>query len=247
MDPMSIPRFHMDHLTPGRAILPSAEAFHARRSRRLSEGDTVTLFDGSGHEATGTILLSSPKKVEVIIETIQFQPRPTPLLSLAVAPPKEPRQDVLIEKCTELGVATIIPLLAERAVVGVSEHRLTKWRRTTVEAAKQSGQSWLPALAPAQAPEQAILSRSPFDQILVATCAMDRIIPTPILDIFSALAKSPSVLAFIGPEGGWTTQELDLLMAANARPVTLGPNTLRIETAAITLAALFHAIQANER
>lgn len=246
---MSTPRFHIDPLLPGGVSLPADESRHAQGARRLSVGDAVILFDGQGNEATGTISTCSRRNVEVTIDEISHIPRPIPALTLAVAPPKGPRQDMLIEKCTELGVAGIIPLQCERAVASVSEHRLDKWRRTTIEAAKQSGQSWLPTLYELRSLEEVLAESANFDHVLIATCcepmcsnetSTQTISLIPITDMLETLRNAHSILALIGPEGGWTTEEIAESIKAGAKPVQLGPNILRIETAAIALAALIH-------
>jgi len=253
---VSVPRFHVGELASGGVSLPDEEARHALGSRRLSVGDAVTLFDGRGAEAAGRIASCSHRGVDVTLDEIRHSPRPVPALTLAVAPPKSPRQDMLIEKCTELGVAGIVPLLCQRAVASVSRHRLEKWRRTTIEAAKQSGQCWLPTLQEPRSLEQVLSDASDFDQILVATSAEPQLpapvskqafTPLPITELFGALRNVRSVLALVGPEGGWTAEEIEQSLSAGARPVSLGPNTLRIETAALVLAAVVHALLHADR
>lgn len=220
--------------------LSEQESRHARLARRLSAGDEIVVFDGRGHEATGTIVAASRGSVEIAVNEVVVRGRPAPELTLAVAMPKGPRQDVLIEKCTELGVAAIQPLIAERSVAEVSDHKRDKWRRTTIEAAKQSGQCWLPEL-PAPASLADCLKRAgSFELVLAAMLPRDRE-PAPIADLIDRLRSSRTVLALIGPEGGWTPAEADAMIAAGAIPVSLGPNVLRIETAAIGMAAVLHA------
>lgn len=248
---MSVPRFYIEPLTPGNVSLPSAEALHAMGSKRLSVGDSVMLFDGQGHEATGSIVACSRRSVDVSLGEITHSPRPIPELTLAVAPPKGPRQDMLIEKCTELGVAGISPLLCQRSVASVSQHRLDKWRRTAIEAAKQSGQCWLPVFQKPRSLEQILGDASGFDQILIATCPEPPLTsathtqstaPLQMTELFDAIRNVRTVLALVGPEGGWTEEEIERSLSAGARPVLLGPNILRIETAAIALAAATHAL-----
>ena len=123
--PVSVPRFHVDELASGNVSLPDEEARHALGPRRLSVGDAVTLFDGQGAEAAGRIASRSRRGIDVTIDEIRHSPRPVPALTLAVAPPKGPRQDMLIEKCTELSVAGIVPLLCQRAVASDLQFYLT--------------------------------------------------------------------------------------------------------------------------
>ncbi len=189
------------------------------------------LFDGRGHEARGRIVGSTRGGVDVSVEEIVSCERPLPELTLAVAMPKGPRQDVLIEKCTELGVRAIRPMVTQRTVSDASKHRVAKWRRTAIEAAKQSGQCWLPELYGPSSLETILSEFKQFDHVFIAMLGGDRV-PAIV---------GRSILGLIGPEGGWTEEELRSIVAAGGRAVSLGPNILRIETAAISLAAMVHA------
>jgi len=236
---MADPRFHVPVLSPGVLRLPGPEGSHAGRSRRLSVGDYVVLFDGRGHEAAGRIVSAARSGVEVEIGSAVFRARPTPALTLAAALPKGPRQDLLVEKCTELGVAAIWPLLTERTIARGSGHKRDKWRRTTTEAAKQSGQCWLPELAEPRRLSEVVGDLGHFECGLAASGAG---VGRSITDLAAELSKARSILAFVGPEGGWTDSEMGSLLAAGAQPVSLGPNILRIETAAVALVAVIHAL-----
>ncbi len=256
---MIAPRFHVEALSPGIVRLADPEARHARGPRRLSGGDMVVLFDGRGHEATGRILSAEPADVEVAIGELVFRARPVPRVTLAVALPKGPRQDMLIEKCTELGAASIQPLITERSIPSASIHRRRKWRRTTIEAAKQSGQCWLPALNEPRKLKEVVGDVPGFGGAIVAAPARPflacgtglaphperpaegRVVPL-ITSLLNELARAEEILAFVGPEGGWSDAELDMLIAAGALPVSIGPNVLRTETAAIALAAAVHGL-----
>lgn len=240
-------RCHMENLGELAAVagprivrLSEAESRHARLARRLSAGDPLMLFDGQGREACGTLTLATKSAVEASVGEILERPRPTPTLTLAVAMPKGPRQDVLIEKCTELGVAAIQPLLTERSVAGASDHKRDKWRRATIEAAKQSGQCWLPELLPPIGLDECLASLADFDLAVVAMLSNDSP-PVRILDWFEWLRTAATCIAFVGPEGGWSPSESEALIDADLLPVSLGPNVLRIETAAISIAAVAHA------
>ncbi|NLX21755.1 MAG: 16S rRNA (uracil(1498)-N(3))-methyltransferase [Phycisphaerae bacterium] len=256
---MSLPRFHVEHLAEGIQALPADEARHARLARRLSVDDRVVLFDGQGHEATATVIACGRRAFEVQAGPVKYAPRRTPRLTLAVAMPKGPRQDMLIEKCTELGTAALVPLSSDRSVASVSAHRLSKWRQTTIAAAKQSGQAWLPELCLPMTLPELFAEVSAFDQVLVglssapAACEEARVAgernpPSPIIDLLPVLRECTSILGVVGPEGGWTSDEVDTLTQAGITPISLGPNILRIETAAVALATLIHAVlpRANE-
>jgi len=233
-------RCFADTLERGVIALPDREARHARLSRRLSAGDEVMLFDGRGREARGVLADTTGGRVEVRVGEIVQRPRPSPALTLAVALPKGPRQDTLIEKCTELGVARIQPLLTQRSVASASDNKLDKWRRTTIEAAKQSGQCWLPELCPPRGLTEVLAEPAAAEVLLAATQSGPTVVP--ILDVLEHIRAAEAVRAFIGPEGGWTDDEVAALTTAGAKCVSLGPHVLRIETAAIAVGAICHAI-----
>jgi 16S rRNA (uracil1498-N3)-methyltransferase len=252
---MSTPWFHVSPLEPGEVRLSVTESRHARAARRLAVGDEVVLFDGAGRTARGHISRIAPPAVEITAGEPVHCERPRPRLALAVAVPKGPRQDTMIEKCAELGVASIQPLLAERGVAGASEHRQARWRRTTIEAAKQSRQAWLPELLPPASVSEASETVTPGALCAVAATEWGRdeansggaIEPGPppwsVERWIEAVRGRDEVAAFVGPEGGWTGEELQGLLQAGAFPLCLGPNILRIETAAIALAAIVHGLQ----
>lgn len=233
---MADPRFHVPDLNGAEVQLAEAEGRHASQSRRLRPGDAVMLFDGRGTEAGGEIAAVSRSGVHVRILRTRARPRLRPTVTLAVALPKGPRQDVLVEKCTELGIAGLWPIQTDRSVSEVSDHKLDKWRRTAIEAAKQSGQAWLPVLSPLRRFGDVLAKSTGFDRLFVAVPNSES--PTRwALDV----GEVESVLALIGPEGGWTDSELAACADRGCRAVSLGPNTLRIETAAIAFAAILHA------
>lgn len=152
--------------------------------------------------------------------------------TLAVAMPKGQRAGYLIEKCTELGVAAIWPLLAERSVArpGSDSHR--KWCRRAVEAAKQSQRAWVPTIAPPQSFGDTVARVGNFED----ACLADTTKSAMSFRAFLA-TQSSSVLVWIGPEGGWTSTERAQAMEAGAVPIRLGPTILRAETAAVAACA----------
>lgn len=241
---MTTPRFFAECCDTERIALPVRETRHALKSRRLSVGDPVVVTDGRGTEAFGRIASTSPEAAEVAVERVVHHPRPVPALTLWVAMPKGPRQDVLIEKCCELGTAAVCPLRCTRSVAEVSDHRRAKWRRTAIEAAKQSSQCWTPEFpAPADL-HDALARNGQFDLLLLAVSPTGTDDPPPAAfsDLLAGLRTAFSVAAFVGPEGGWTNEETAAIRQAGGRPIHLGPNTLRIETAAVLLAGLIHTL-----
>jgi 16S rRNA (uracil1498-N3)-methyltransferase len=235
---MALPRFYHPQLLEGRVLLSPAESTHARQSRRLRTGDPVTLFDGAGRQAYGVVVESpAARPLAVQIDRLETIPPDRPRIILATALPKGPRQDVLFEKCTELGVDVILPVLFERSIVKPHEAKAEKWRRTCLEAAKQCGRAWLPTIENPTTVDRMIAERPGVD----ATFYGDTDGGTRHLtELLVQHHPTQSTLIAIGPEGGFTDVEITAMREAGILPAALGPHVLRIETAAfaaVTLAA----------
>jgi len=231
---MRTPRLYHPKLTTGPLTLDEDEGHHAARVLRMEPGDPVVLFDGQGGLAEGRIATVERGRVTVEAET----PRRAPFdfkyrVTLAVAMSKAHRQSYLVEKCTELGVAALWPILSERSVTRPAEAAVEKWSRRAIEAAKQSLRAWVPQVAPSQSLTEAVARRSEFHLCVVAA-------PSSAESFSQTLAALPSdanILAFVGPEGGWSPTELQSFASADIRPVALSPSVLRTETAAVAVCA----------
>jgi 16S rRNA (uracil1498-N3)-methyltransferase len=151
-----------------------------------------------------------------------------------------------VEKATELGAAAIAPLLSERTVVRIDESealaKKDKWQRVAIEAAKQCGQNWVPAVAKPRTPKEFFQAGEKWDLMLIASLQPDS---RPIKETLAEFAgkKLGRVLVLVGPEGDFTPAEINLAKNAGCRPITLGPIILRTETAAIyCLSVLSHEL-----
>jgi 16S rRNA (uracil1498-N3)-methyltransferase len=218
-------------LVTGRRRLEGTEAHHLVHVLRISVGDTVMLFDGRGGETAATVTECAAGTVELTLGEPQVECDDGPEIILAAAVPKGDRFGWLIEKATELGVARFVPLITERSVVIPGDGKLGKMRRTIVEASKQCGRARLMELAaPVAWPEFVTTLLGP-SRGWVAH---------PTGEPFQPPGKgtSGSLVAAVGPEGGFSDGELELAIGAGAKLISLGPRILRIETAALALAAL---------
>jgi 16S rRNA (uracil1498-N3)-methyltransferase len=228
-------RLFCPHLQLGTVILSPEESRHAVASLRCRRGDAITLFDGQGREAVGHIASASARKLTAEIESIVerafgFAYR----LTLAVALGKAHRQSYLVEKCTELGVSALWPMLTERSVTRPRDAAVEKWSRRCIEAAKQSGRAWVPGVETPQPLAEVLARAGEFEAIFLAD-------PSPAATALAReLGRVPSggrVLALIGPEGGWTEGEREAAVSAGARAVSISPTVLRVETAAVAICA----------
>ena len=236
---------------PDALALDEGESHHALNVLRLAPGDKVVVFNGQGTEATAQIAPDATKRAVRLSVVHRAKTPPLPCrITLAQAIPKGKNMDLVVQKATELGAAEIVPLLSERTVAKVEDTesaaaKQLKWQATVIEAAKQCGQNWLPAVGLPQTPKEFLAARgtSAFDLMLIASLQHDsRHLRTYLEEHGSN--KPRSALILVGPEGDFTPAEIALAKSAGCRPITLGPIVLRTETAAIyCLSVLSYELQ----
>lgn len=215
----------------GRATLEGDEARHLARVLRAAVGDPVRVFDGSGIEWAARVAAIGRDEVTLDVGPPTAEAAPAGVaLTLAVALPKGERQKWLVEKLTELGVARLVPLVTTRGVAEATPAALERLRRGVIEACKQCGRSRLMEIAvPATIAEASAALPAGSRTIL---CDPD----APPLDA-EALSGAAAVLGLVGPEGGFTPEETAVALSAGGVRARLGPHVLRVETAAVALAA----------
>ncbi len=229
-----------------RLALDMGESHHAIGVLRLDAGEKIVIFDGQGNEATAEITVAKSNRVEV---RKIAQSKSAPLrcrIVLGQAIPKGKNMELIVEKATELGASGIVPLLSERTVVRCDEDealsKQQKWRRVVLEAAKQCGQNWLPAVEKPVSLKTFFGANPNFDLMLIASLQPDA---KPLKSLLAERDGPPpaSVLILVGPEGDFTPAEINLAKSEGCRPITLGPIILRTETAAIyCLSVLSHEL-----
>lgn len=223
-------RFYVERpITDSSVELVEAEAQHLVKVMRATVGDEVILFDGSGAEFAAKVARIAKAAVTLeILERREVNLEPRVELTLAVALPKGERQKWLVEKLTELGAARLVPLITERGVAQPVDAALARLHRAVIEASKQCGRNRLMEIAP---PREAL------EYFTDGTLSM-KLIAEPGGEQLGSLAQDVDHLACaIGPEGGFTPAEVKAAMENQWRPVSLGRSILRIETAAIAVAA----------
>lgn len=237
----------------GILTLTEREAHHAARVLRLRKGEAVVVLNGGGkiyHAEVGEI---SREAVSLIVRRTEESPAPPCAITLVQAIPKGKILDSIIQKATELGVSRVIPLLSERVITQIDEGnadaKTGHWRTVAVEAIKQSGSPWLPAIEPAARPGQLLGRREDFDLWFIASLQPGSRHPRGWFEEFRARqGREPKTACiWIGPEGDFTEREVADATAAGARPITLGRLVLRCETAATyCLSVLNYETQSRE-
>jgi 16S rRNA (uracil1498-N3)-methyltransferase len=224
-------RFYVNcPLAEGPVVLTGPEAHHLATVRRFRPGDAVCLFNGDGAEYPAVV--AEVHKKQVIVEvTGRLTPKRELDFRLEVAAPlpKADRGDFLIEKLTELGVTRFVPLRTRRSVVHPREARHEKLERAVIEASKQCGRNVLMEIG--SLAEWADYCRS-------ADLPPLRLLAQPGGEPLPAGDRTAGVAVAVGPEGGFTDEEVGAACAAGWRVVGLGTRVLRVETAAVALAVL---------
>jgi 16S rRNA (uracil1498-N3)-methyltransferase len=225
-------RFYLPgDLDRAEVVLDGAESHHLAHVLRGEVGDTVVVFDGHGREVDAEVVAIGRRTVTLRpISAIRKVDATGPTVTLAVAPPKGDRFRWLVEKATELGVARLIPMQSQRTVVDPGVGKLDKLRHTIVAACKQSGRSVLLDLAEPVGYEQ-LLGQSRNGRLVVLHPEAP-----PLARIVDHETMEWTLL--IGPEGGFTDDEVAAAIAAGATPASLGATILRTETAAIAAASV---------
>jgi 16S rRNA (uracil1498-N3)-methyltransferase len=228
-------RYYAPHLSDAEACeLEGSEFHHLTRVMRAGPGDQITLFDGNGCSAEAQIVELSKSRASLCILNRRSDAGPVvPNVVLATAIPKSDRFRWLVEKATELGVSRLIPLQTMRSVTEPGSNKLDKMRTTVIEACKQSGRDRLMTID-AVTDWKSFLRNAPEIGALVLADPAG----AAFADVWQTRLSDRPVVLLVGPEGGFTEAEVEQAVEAGGRRVSLGPNILRTETAAIALAAL---------
>lgn len=243
--------FSLEPIAGERVTLAGPEAHHLLHVMRAAVGTPVTLFDGGGAEFAGVV--ESVRRAEAVVRIVERREidRELPFeLIVGVALPKGDRQKWLVEKLTELGVTNLVPLITQRGVAQPTASAAERLQRSVIESAKQCGRNRLMKIAEPAAWGEWVGMNVRFmksdlrfaEQGATAgsNAAIERIVAhpdgVPIGEM--KLQRNAAVVVAVGPEGGFTDDEINTPAAAGWRKVSLGARILRVETAAVALAAV---------
>jgi 16S rRNA (uracil1498-N3)-methyltransferase len=238
---VSLPRFHVPTAAPGaRVELPEHTAHHAREVLRLRPGAPVRVFDGAGAEFEAVLDEVTRRTVSARVrQPVASRPESPLRLVLAISPLKGDRMELVVQKATELGVTEIWPVVTFRtdaaARPALRGSRGERWDKVASGAAEQCGRAVVPRVPPTTTLE-GLLAR-PFDGTRIALLETSGHPPLATLPID---ASSP-VLLLVGPAGGFEAAETESLRLAGFVSASLGPRTLRAETAAVAAVAIAQA------
>jgi len=217
----------------GSVTLSGPESAHLVRSRRAREGDAVVLFDGEGGSVIGRLTTADAKAAVVEVEGPYPDREPTRGVQLAVSLPEAGRTDAMIATLAELGVSVLQPMRCARTPpkrMRISDNRRERWDRIVREAAKVSGRSRLMAVRPALG-LPAVLTAAEHCIVLEPDPRAESLAP-----VMARQQGAPWIL--VGPEGGFTEEELRLAADAGAETARIGATALRTDTAAVASASI---------
>ena len=232
-----MPRFPINssQITDNKAIITGDEFKHIVKVLRFGKNDSVTLFDELHIEHTGKIVSVNNKELEIeILHSDKSSKESFTDINLYQSVPKGSRIDLIVQKTTELGIKSITPMRTQRSIVQDSR-KSDRWTRIAVEACKQCGRS-----EPTQIKEFSdfsdIIKQLPKDGLNLLFYENSGDTLNSFLKKLNTNYKTINIL--IGPEGGFTTQEIDSAKQEGINIVGLGPRILRVETASIASVAV---------
>jgi 16S rRNA (uracil1498-N3)-methyltransferase len=228
--------------------LEGREAHHALHVVRLRRHESVLLLDGQGVSYSCEVVETGRRHVRLRLLKQHRSPAPTRQIVLLQAIPKAKAMEWIIQKATELGATRLVPLLTERSLAhpSLEETKREKWFWTAIDAIKQCGSVWLPTLDAPTAPRTCLESGSALELALLASLESS-LHPRRCFEKFwEDHGRFPDSLGlWIGPEGDFTPDELEMITASGAHPVSFGSRVLRAETAAVYgLSILNYELQA---
>ena len=249
----NFPRFHCPTAlnTGDELVLPAGTAKHVQ-VRRMQPEDLITLFNGDGGEFQATVLRMGRSEVTVRLgKKIEASRELNVRVNLWCGITANERMDWLVEKATELGASSLLPITAERSVLKLkgerSDKKLAHWQAIAVAASEQCGRNHVMALTPPSTLAQALLekhsSQTPKLRWILSLATGTKTLSAALADAQNSPHPSPlEVTVLSGPEGGLSPSEEAQALAAGFVPVTLGPRVLRAETAPVAVLSVLGAL-----
>jgi 16S rRNA (uracil1498-N3)-methyltransferase len=216
-----------------------SEVKHIRNVLRLKAGDEIIVFDGLGNEFEGTIIKEASSSVVIQVQNIFSSKRESPLeITLAQSLLKGEKMDYLIQKATELGVKEITPFLSSRSIPLLEKSgklkRQHRWERIAIEGSKQCGRGVIPRIEPIRDYSE-VLQAAPSDSLRLILWERDKV---RLREALERSKEKTRIFFVVGPEGGFSQEEIGEAKRAGFITVTLGKRVLRAETASLCLISI---------
>lgn len=218
-----------------RIVLTPQQQHYLKRVLRLKDNDRFIAMDGRGQSWMARLEGSIARFLELIEESTELPVS----VSLMIALPKGNGFDDIVRGCTELGVTKLIPIITQRTLSDPSPQKLERWRKIATEAAEQSERQYIPILEKPLSLTEALTKVDDLE----TTCyiCVTRREVNHLLQVLQT-PRLKNILIAIGPEGGWTTEEIDLALSVGFVPVSLGSRILRTITAPLVALSIVAAV-----
>ena len=216
--------------------ISESERHHLLNVLRLKADDQVEVFDGEGNRYIASLCDTRTAPLQAKILQHQFHPHTPPYITLFQALPKFDKMDLIVQKTTEIGVNEIAPMICQRSIPKsvVQQKRTARWQRIANEAAKQCRRPHFVRVMAPQRLEECLGGVNHLDLLILLWEGEKQ---QGLKEILRNHGEAKSVGLFVGPEGGFTDEEVGVALQNGCLPATLGDNTLRTETAAIVSVA----------
>ena len=216
--------------------ISESERHHLLNVLRLKADDRVEVFDGEGHRYIASLCDTRTAPLQAKILQHQFHPHTPPYITLFQALPKFDKMDLIVQKTTEIGVNEIAPMICQRSIPKsvVQQKRTVRWQRIANEAAKQCRRPHFVHVMAPQRLEECLGGVNHLDLLILLWEGEKQ---QGLKEILRNHGEAKSVGLFVGPEGGFTDEEVGVALQNGCLPATLGENILRTETAAIVSVA----------
>ncbi len=230
-----------ENISDGHIIFDRDESAHISRVLRLEAGEHIIVSCGDGTDFECVLERTGEGCCAEIISSCKNENEPSAQIVLFQSVIKNEKMDFAVQKATELGITRIVPVIAERTVVRIEDpkkeaKKQERRQKIAFEACKQCERACVPTVEKAMSFKDAIVEFSKYEQKIVAYE------DEKTVSITQAIKKSKNIAYFIGPEGGITDAEYDMLKHAGAVSVSLGKRILRAETAAVACGAVILAL-----
>ncbi|HMT91460.1 16S rRNA (uracil(1498)-N(3))-methyltransferase [uncultured Thiothrix sp.] len=242
---MRIPRFYCPCLlTVEQSLTLPEEVFrHAIQVLRLQVGESLLLFNGEGGEYLANLTEINKRSATVLIQSFDPSERESSLaLTLVQALVKPDKMDFALQKAVELGMSAFQPLITQRSVVRTDKEKIEKklqhWQAVTISACEQSGRTRLPKIYAPQTLDQYLSELSDSTTYLLLA-------PESTQDLSQVTVRTNHLAVLIGPEGGFTTEEVEACLAAKMQGIALGKRILRAETASTSVLAILQLLHGD--
>lgn len=225
-------RFYIDkiNISKDKAVLDGEDARHLHQVLRIKKGETIFLFDGAGTTYKAVVEQISKATVSALIVESQNEINEPPYLCIAQCVLKKKKMELIVQKSTELGMDFFFPIISQNCSLTYRPStQESRWQKIALEACKQCGQAFVPEIRNTGNIADLFADCQEYDHKIILWENESK----NLLQPFDPAKPPNSVLLLIGPEGGFTPEEVSIALSAGFTPASLGNLTLRAETAAI--------------